>query len=206
MDGGLGDEALEERVRAILRGAVQELRESGARTEALAEYRARKPILGIARAPVMVPKGRVWRLGVLLLDESGGLHTIGTVTRAVDPGRVTNQSERAEIRRDHRRAAFQATFAEGDTVNFDTSPVPTDAASIRATDPSRPGPVSADPADPARNLASGASATDAAAHLLALGADGTVLVRWNLQPGSTAFAPLESYLAERADLLTAPPP
>lgn len=190
MDGGTGDGALEERVRQILRGAVQKLQASGARTEALAEYRARKPILGIARGPVMVAKGRVWRLGVLLLDESGGLHTIGTVTRAVDPGRVTNQSERAEIRRDHRRAAFQAKFAEGDTVNFDTTPVATDAASIRSTDPTTPGPATNTPA----------------AHLLALAADGTVLVRWNLQPGSTAFAPLESYLAERADLLTAPPP
>lgn len=192
MDGGTGDAALEERVRAILRGAVQKLRASGARTEALAEYRARKPILGIARGPVMVATGRVWRLGVLLLDESGGLHTIGTVTRAIDPGRVTNQSERAEIRRDHRRAAFQAKFAEGDTVNFDTTPVPTDAASIRNTDPARPGPAGTPAA--------------VTAHLLALAADGTVLVRWNLQPGSTAFAPLESYLAERADLLTAPPP
>jgi hypothetical protein len=192
MDGGMGDGALEERVQQILRGAVQKLQATGARTEALAEYRARKPILGIARGPVMVAKGRVWRLGVLLLDESGGLHTIGTVTRAVDPGRVTNQSERAEIRRDHRRAAFQAKFAEGDTVNFDTTPVPTDAASIRSADPTRPGPATSAPA--------------AAAHLLALAADGTVLARWNLQPGSTAFAPLESYLAERADLLTAPPP
>ncbi|MFB2583509.1 hypothetical protein [Herbiconiux liukaitaii] len=180
--GGGGGAALEGRVREVLLQTVELLRESGARSEALAEFVQRKAILGIARSPVMVPKGRVWRLGVLLLDEDGGLHTVGTVTRAVDPGRVTNQSERAEIRRDHRRAAFHAKFAEGDTVNFDTTPVPLDAASIMGSGPG------------------------AGERMLALGDDGTVLVRWNLQAGSTGYAPLESYLRERAELLTAPPP
>jgi hypothetical protein len=171
------DTVIAARLAAALDATVAELRRSGARTEALASFDDRKSILGIRRSPVMVPKGRVWRLGVLLLDEQGGLHEVGLVTRAVEPGRVTNQSARAEERRDHRRAAFQARFAEGDTVNFDTVPVALGIADIRRGD----GP-------------------------LHLGDDGTVLLRWNRLPGEGGLTALAPYLADRAALLTAPPP
>lgn len=177
MAAAVSDEALVGRIDAVLQGTVRVLRETGARTEALASFEERKPLLGIRRAPVMVPRGRVWRLGVLLLDELGGVHEAGAVTRAVEPGRVTNQNPRAEERRDYRRAAYAAKFAEGDTVNFDTVPVDLSPSALR----SGTGVLAVDDGDPE-----------------------TLLVRWSKQSG--AYAPLEPYLAERAALLTAPPP
>ncbi|MCS5719974.1 hypothetical protein N1027_17725 [Herbiconiux sp. CPCC 205763] len=163
-------------LRVTLDDLVRSLTESGARTEALGAFKQRRSILGIRRGPVLVPITRVWRLGVLLLDAEGRLHEVGAVTRAIDPGRVTNQSPRAEERRDYRRAAYQGAFDRGDTVNYDTTPIALDAASLIAGS----GPVAL--------------------------ADGTVMVRWNKQPGPAGLTPVAAYLAERAALLTAPPP
>jgi hypothetical protein len=174
MDGD--DAAIAAALRSMLDDLVVRLTESGARSEALGAFEQKRSILGIRRGPVLVPITRVWRLGVLLLDVQGGLHELGGVTRAVDPGRVTNQSPRAEERRDYRRAAYQGKFDEGDTVNYDTVPVPLDLPSLRQ-----------------------------GAGPLVLRGD-TVLVRWNKQPGDQALTPLVPYLADRAALLTAPPP
>ncbi|MFB2556181.1 hypothetical protein [Herbiconiux liangxiaofengii] len=179
-----GDEAVAARLARVLADTVAELQRTDARTEALARFDERRAILGFRRGPVMTPLGRVWRLGVLLLDGAGGLHGVGQVTRAVEPGRVTNQNPRAEERRDYRRAAF-GRFAEGDTVNFDTRALALDAPALRA--------------------AASAVAAGDPEPLLALRGD-TVEVRWNARPGAGGFTPLEPYLAERAGLLTAPPP
>ncbi|QJU53178.1 hypothetical protein SCB71_07775 [Herbiconiux sp. KACC 21604] len=176
MDDRADDDTLAARLRELLAGTVRALQESGARTEALASYETRRPILGVRRAPVMVPVERVWRLGVLLLDAEGRLFTTGSVTRAVDPGRVTNQNPRAEERRDYRRAAFQGKFDRGDTVNWDAREIDLDPEALRRGD--------------------GA--------VVAQGSE--LLVRWNATAGSGALAPLAPYLAERAALLTAPPP
>ncbi|MCS5733696.1 hypothetical protein [Herbiconiux daphne] len=170
------DEVIEARLQQLLAAVVRSLEASGARTEALGSFEARRAILGIRRSPAMVPVERVWRLGVLLLDAQGRLFEIGAVTRAVEPGRVTNQSARAEERRDYRRAAFNGRFDEGDTVNYDAVAVPLDAASLRAGD-----------------------------GVLRLRGD-TVFVRWNKRAGDDALAELGPYLIERAALLTAPPP
>jgi hypothetical protein len=179
-DGGERADAVAAEAVAALRAAlgdvVRRLTEAGARTEALGEFQQKRSILGIRRGPVLVPISRVWRLGVLLLDAQGGLHEVGAVTRAVDPGRVTNQSPRAEERRDYRRAAYQGKFERGDTVNYDTTPIALDAASLRA-----------------------------GSGLLSL-VGGEVLVRWNKQPGAAGLTPVGPYLSERAALLTAPPP
>ncbi|WP_382306482.1 hypothetical protein [Herbiconiux sp. UC225_62] len=174
--GAGGAEVAAAGLRVVLEGVVRGLVEAGARTEALGAFEQRRSILGVRRGPVLVPKGRVWRLGVLLLDAQGGLHEVGAVTRAVDPGRVTNQSPRAEERRDYRRAAYQGKFERGDTVNYDAKPVALDADSLRAD-----------------------------GGLLSLDGD-TVMVRWNKQPGAAGLTPLVPYLTERATLLTAPPP
>ncbi len=149
-----GDARIAGELKALLQRTVQTLQETGARTEALGAFEARRRILGLRRDPVLADRGRVWRLGVLLLDAQGRLHTTGSVTRAVDPGRVTNQSERAELRRDDRRAAFQGTFERGDTVNFDTSEIALDIPALRAGE-----------------------------GMLALRGD-TVLVRWSTLPGA----------------------
>lgn len=178
MEGRADDDTIAARLEQLLRRTVQTLEASGARTEALASYEPRRSILGVRRSPVMVPVERVWRLGVLLLDEQGRLFTIGSVTRAVDPGRVTNQNPRFEERRDYRRAAFQGKFERGDTVNWDAEEVALDPESLRE----RTGAVQ-------------------------LGADGeSILVRWNKQAGADGLTDLAGYLAERAELLTAPPP
>lgn len=176
MDGPAHDELIAGHLDDLLRRTVRALRESGARTEALASFEERKAVLGIRRSPVMRPRTRVWRLGVLLLDAEGCLYAAGRLTRAVEPGRVTNQSARAEERRDYRRAAYNGTFDEGESVNFDAEPVALDVASIRAGE-----------------------------GLLALRGD-IVMVRWNRQPGDDNLAELGPYLSDRADLLTAPPP
>ncbi|MDO9396619.1 MAG: hypothetical protein Q7T71_08750, partial [Herbiconiux sp.] len=194
MAGTTSDDAIAQQLDELLHRTVRRLQESGARTEALARYEERRPLLGIRRGPVMRPLGRVWRLGVLLLDTDAGLHTIGLVTRALEPGRVTNQSARAEERRDHRRAAFQAKFAEGDTVNFDTAPVATDAAGLRAATESGAGVLQLfTPASP--ETASAPTPGDADDP----SATPPVLVRWNRLPGDGGLTPLAPYLAERAE-------
>jgi hypothetical protein len=176
MEQSGGDDAVAQRLHALLAEVVGRLEESGARTEARASFESRRSILGIRRGPVMVPLGRVWRLGVLLLDADGRLFETGSVTRAIEPGRVTNQSPRAEERRDYRRAAFNGRFDEGDTVNYDTTPIDLSADALRAS-----------------------------AGTVQLRGD-TVMVRWNTLPGDAALTPLGPYLRERAELLTAPPP
>jgi hypothetical protein len=179
-----GDEAVAAGLDALLAGTVAALQRADARTEALARFDERRAILGIRRGPVMTPLGRVWRLGVLLLDTDARLHGVGRVTRAIEPGRVTNQNPRAEERRDYRRAAH-GRFAEGDTVNFDTVTLALDPPTLRAQ-------------------AAAVQAGDRRPLLILRG--DTVAVRWNAQPGENAFTPLGPYLAERAELLTAPPP
>ena len=107
-------------IRSSLERTVLRLDEAGVADEALAEFVVRKRVLGMARAPVMVPLGRVWPLGVLLLARDGRLFATGKVTRAVPEGYPGYQSPGVEVRRGYRAAAHNGKFAEGDTVNFDT--------------------------------------------------------------------------------------
>jgi hypothetical protein len=114
-DAGAG---IGERVRVLLRAAASRLAEAGARDEALAEYVGRRRVLLIPREPVMRPVGRVWRLGVLLVDGDGRAFETGSTTRAVDPGRRGYTSESARDRAEYRAAALRGRFPEGETVNF----------------------------------------------------------------------------------------
>jgi len=133
-------------------------------------------------AEAMMPAGRAWRLGMLLLDRSGNLFATGSVTRAVEPGRVTNQSPAAEVRRAARRTAARGPFARGpfargpfargDVVNFGLAP-PIDAESLRAGS----GPLSL--------------------------VDYSVLVRWGGGADGQGVSTLDAYLAARVSLLTA---
>jgi hypothetical protein len=107
-------------IRSSLERTVLQLADAGVADEALAEFVVRKRLLGVARAPVMQPHGRVWPLGVLLLARDGGLFATGKVTRAVPEGYPGYQSPGVEVRRGYRAAAHNGRFAEGDTVNFDT--------------------------------------------------------------------------------------
>ena len=103
----------------LLARTVAELERRGIPDEALATLRI--PKFGRAR---LVPAGRAWRLGVLLLDREGRLYETATVTRAVEPLRgVTNRSAEADARRELRHIAARSRFPEGEAVNVDPVPL-----------------------------------------------------------------------------------
>jgi hypothetical protein len=103
----------------LLARTVAELERIGATDEALATLRTRRGLSALS-APMLIPIGRAWRLGVLLLDRTGGLYATGEVTRAIEPLiAVTNRSAEAERRRELRRMAARGPFPEGETINID---------------------------------------------------------------------------------------
>lgn len=176
MDGGRGDEAAIADVRDAIRRSVDALASAGARDEALATYVAPRRVLKvIPKSAALVPVGRVWRLGVFLLDADGTLYATGLTTRAVEPGRAGYQSSSAEMRREYRAAAFRGPFARGETVNFDAQAIDLTPEGLRSS-----------------------------TGLLFL-RGGQPLVRWSATAGDDAAVPFAAYLAERAELLSHPP-
>jgi len=102
---------------AILRDAVARL--ADVPDEALGELRIRRLF-----PPKIVPRGRAWRLGTVLLDRDGRLYRVGRTTRAIEPPRgVANKSNEAEERREVQRAAVRGGFAQGETVDFGHQPL-----------------------------------------------------------------------------------
>lgn len=112
--------------RAAIDSAITELGSSGAPTETLAEYRPPHRTLLVPRRASFLTRGRVWRLGVLLLAADGALFATGAVTRARDPKHPNYTSVSGEERRELREAAGRAGFGIHDTVNFDATPLPFD--------------------------------------------------------------------------------
>jgi hypothetical protein len=165
---------VERDVAELLARTIEQLDAAGAPDEALAMVKAPRRLWPFTSAPVLVPSGRAWRLGVLLLDRQARLYATGQLTRAVEPLRgVTNRSHEAELRRADRRAAVRGHFPTGEAVNFGFSPIALDAASLAAGS----GPL--------------------------VVVDGTVMVRWDATHPDHGLSRLESYLADRADLLSA---
>jgi len=160
-------------MRELLAHTIEDLDKRGIADEALGVMRPAHRILGLMRPAVIVPAGRAWRLGVLLLDRECRLYATGMVTRAITPKRgVADHSLVADARREEQRAAVRGAFAEGEVVNFGYSPIAIDDASLL---------VGAGP----------------------LSLDGTtVTVRWDMSGAGRGSAPLESYLAERIRLLS----
>lgn len=151
---------------ALLTRTVADLVTRSVADEAIGELR--KPRFGAAR---IVPVGRAWRLGVLLLDGDGALYATGSITRAIVPLRgVANKSPDAEVRREFRRAAARGRFAEGEVVNFGVVRLVLDVETLEAGS----GPLRM------RN--------------------GEVAVLWNPADPVRGLRPLEDYLAERAAL------
>jgi hypothetical protein len=169
------DDPVIDRLRRELAGAVAALEQGGARDEALAEFVPPRRVLLVNRQAAMRPVGRVWRLGVFLLDRAGRLYAVGATTRAVPPGYPGYQSVSAEHRRDHRAAAFRGPFDQGETVNFDAHEIVLDAEILRSST----GPL----------FLRGDSA----------------FVRWSVTAPDDAAIPFAAYIAERADLLIHPP-
>lgn len=175
----MDDVALVRRVSELLAQTVESLDAIGAHDETIAELTPSRGFSIFRSRPRMVPIGRAWRLGVLLLDREGRLYATGSITRAVEPGRVTNQSVAFEERRSYRNAAFHGPFSPGEVVNFDIVPIAIVADTLRA-----------------------------GSGLLFLDGNGdsdgdsdVVMVRWDSHSGA-GFARLDHYLAERVELLT----
>lgn len=118
-------------IRATLADAALRLAEAGARDEALARFVPEHRVMLLRRKAAMLPLGRVWRLGVLLLDAGGRLYATGSITRALEPGRRAYQSQSAELRREYRGAAFRGPFQAGETVNFDAGPIELEEEALR---------------------------------------------------------------------------
>lgn len=164
-----------DRARALIRAASERLAASGARDEALAEYVGRRRVLLVPREPVMRPLGRVWRIGVLLIDADGAAYATGATTRAIDPGRRGYTSESARDRAEERAAARRGRFPEGETVNFGWRRLDLDDDALRRSD----GPL--------------------------VLADDVPTVRWGVGRGGTSTTELGAYLDDRVSLLIDPP-
>ncbi len=162
-------------IRELLADAVHQLDESGATSELLAAFTQRRLLLGLPRPPILKPLGRVWRLGVLLLDRTPTLYATGAITRATETGRATYQSASVEERREYRAMAVRSGFPPGETVNFNAPRIELDAASLRETN----GPLFL--------------------------RDDLPFVRWSHIFGDAAAMPLSDYLRDRVELLVHPP-
>jgi hypothetical protein len=117
----------------LLARTVAQLEAAGVHDEALAAWKHSKGVFGIGASDSLVPAGRAWRLGVLLLDRSGFLYSTGEVTRAVQPGRAAvNRSAAGEERRAIRAIAARGDFARGEVINHGWQPIAIDEASLAA--------------------------------------------------------------------------
>ena len=163
-------------IRDAIALAVNQLGAANARTEALATYVPPHQVMVIIRKDAaLIPLGRVWRLGVFLLDQAGTLSATGATTRAVPPGYRGFQSVSAEDRRGYRSAAFRGPFAAGETINFDAASIDLDPDALRTST----GPL----------FVHGDRA----------------LVRWNPSATEATSIDFGAYLAERVSLLLEPP-
>lgn len=125
---GAGDAAAVLRdVRAVLARAVQRLSAADAPTEVLGRRVAPTKRFGLFPvAERIVPIGRAWRLGVLLLTSDGLLHGVGEQTRAKRLERVGYVAESARRRDELRDAAARGGVPVGQSVDFDTVELPLD--------------------------------------------------------------------------------
>lgn len=170
------DEAVEAAIRGAFAAAARMLAAGGARDEALATFEpSRRVVVVVERRARLRPLGRVWRLGVFLLQPDGTVHATGRVTRSAPPGHGAYVASSIEARREVRAAAYRGPFDPGDVVNLDAPVIDLDPAALRVAE----GP-------------------------LFLAGD-RPLVRWSVSAGDDVARDLAPYLAERVDLLLHPP-
>ncbi len=102
---------------SILRSAIERL-------EAVPDDGIGELKLSRFRPPRIVPLGRAWRLGSVLLTRDGKLYRAGRTTRAVQPKEfLANKSNEAAERREEQLAALRGGFASGETVHFGHEPL-----------------------------------------------------------------------------------
>lgn len=122
-----------EDVAALAARAIATLEATGVHDEALGAWRRSRGLFGVGSSDSLVPAGRAWRLGVLLLDRGGLLYSTGAVTRAIQPGRAAvNRSAAGEERRTIRASAARGSFAYGEVINHGWERIALDDASLAA--------------------------------------------------------------------------
>lgn len=104
----------------MLAGARERL--VGVPQEALGEVHEPRRILGIARAPRIVPAGGAWHLGVLLLTERE-IAATGSIVRARHEARRGFTAEAQRARAELEAAAHRGGFAEGQVVHIGWRPI-----------------------------------------------------------------------------------
>lgn len=170
------DDQVVDGIRVTIAEAIERLRAADARDEALATFSpAGRRALVFTKSARMHPAGRVWRLGVFLLDGEGTLRATASFTRAVEQGRSNHQSASAEVRREYRAAASNGPFPAGESINFDAEVIPLEADYLSVST----GPLFL--------------------------RDGRALVRWSGAADDDAAVEFAAYLADRIDLLVNPP-
>ena len=100
---------------ALLAAARERL--AGAPQESLGELRTPGRVLGIPRAPRIVPVGRAWHIGVLLLTEDAVLAT-GEIVRARAEARRGYAAESQRQRAELAAAARRGGVDEGQIVHI----------------------------------------------------------------------------------------
>jgi hypothetical protein len=117
----------------LLTHTIERLDTAGVHDESLALWKHSRGVLGIGASESLVPAGRAWRLGVLLLGRDGFLCATGEVTRAVQPGRAAvNRSAGGEQRRAIRAMAARGNFPHGEVINYGWQRIELDDASLSA--------------------------------------------------------------------------
>ena len=120
-------------LHTLLETTVARLEAAGIRDESLGVWKRSRGVLGLGASDSLVPAGRAWRLGVLLIGRDGALYSTGEVTRALQPGRAAvNRSATGEERRVIRAIAARGNFPRGETINHGWQPIAVDEASLLA--------------------------------------------------------------------------
>ncbi|QAY60157.1 glutaminase [Microbacterium protaetiae] len=99
---------------------------AGVGQERLGEFVQPRRVLGITRAPRIVPRQSIWHVGALLLG-ADAVYATGEIVRAREEVRrgftAESQRERAALA----GAAFRGGFAEGEVVHLGWEPIDLDA-------------------------------------------------------------------------------
>ncbi|MDQ1123407.1 glutaminase [Microbacterium trichothecenolyticum] len=111
-------------VRRLLVEARERL--GAAPRERLGELQEGRRLLGIPRAPRIVPRGTAWHLGVLLVTDDGVLAT-GDIVRSRAEVRRGFAAESQRRRAELSAAAARGGVPEGDTVHIGWRPIDLDA-------------------------------------------------------------------------------
>lgn len=98
---------------------------TGVPQEALGELVTPRRMLGLARAPRIVPRGTAWHLGALLITDDAALAT-GEVVRAREDVRRGFPAESQRRRAELAAAARRGGFAEGQIVHIGWRPLELD--------------------------------------------------------------------------------